>query len=56
MLVPPAAAHGFDIARVQNCLFEFSVKVRYNSHSLRIYMFRNNVDLKNNNINFRKPF
>jgi len=32
-------AHGFDVGlpRVQICLLELNVKVRYNSHSLRIY-------------------
>jgi len=33
-----------------------SVKEHYNSHSLRIYMSSNNVDLKNNNRNYRKSF
>ena len=28
----------------------------HNSHSFRIYMFRNDVDLKNNNKNYRKTF
>jgi len=37
-------------------LLEFSVKAHYNGLSLRIYMFINNVDLKNNNRNYRKPF
>ena len=42
----PADAHGFDAPRAQHCLLEFSVEAHYNSHSLRIYMFSSNVDLK----------
>ena len=48
--------YGFDLPRAQHCLLEFSVKAHYNSHSFRIYMFSNNVDLKNNNRNYRKTF
>jgi len=51
-----ADAHGFDVPRVQNCLLVFSVKAHYDSHALRIYMFSNHVDLKNNNRNYRKLF
>ena len=48
-VLPPADAHGLDIPRVQKCVLEFSVRIHYKSHSFRIYMLSNNVDLKNNN-------
>jgi len=52
---PLADVHVFDLPRVQNCLLEFNVKAHYDSHSLRIYMFSNNIDLKNYNRNYRRP-
>jgi len=52
----PADANGFDVPGVKNCLLKFSLKVLYNSHSLRIYMFSNNVDHENNTRNYRKTF
>jgi len=48
--------YGFDLPRAQHCLLEFSVKAHYNSHSFRIYMFRNDVNLRTNNRNHGKPF
>jgi len=32
------------------------LKDHYSRHCFRIFMFSNNVDLKNNNINYRKGF
>jgi len=39
------------------CLSSVSKRTHTNnSHSFRIYTLSNNVDLKNNNRNYRKPF
>jgi len=47
MPVSPCARPWFGrTTTVQICLVEFSVKARYNSRSLRIYMFSNNVDVQ----------
>jgi len=43
--------HGFNTV----CLSSVLTRT-HNSHSFRIYMFRNDVDLKINNRNYRKPF